>query len=103
MKRTPTAKQLEALRRGRPRKGEVRNPKGINGWTKARERVRDAVAAHADDLVEAMVHLAKEGDIQALKYLLSPLMPQPAAAKAEEPTEIRVRWMREGEQTPTGQ
>ena len=56
--------------------GEVRNPKGINGWTKARERVAKALEDNADSMVQALVELANEKDTNALKLALGPLLPE---------------------------
>ena len=74
-RRPLTAKQQANLAKGRVKKGEVRNPKGANGWTKARERVRELMAEHAEDLTTVMVKLAKKGDVQALRFLLGPMAP----------------------------
>ena len=78
--------------------GEVRNPKGINGWTAARERVRDALAANADDLFKTAQRLAAAGDAPALKLLLGPLLPA-VETKAELTGDLTVRFAREGEKT----
>ena len=76
--------------------GEVRNPKGINGWTKAREAVRDALSRDASDLFVAAVRLAKAGDTQALRLLLGPLLPE-IKQKIEAEGEFTVRFARKGE------
>lgn len=55
-------------------KGEVRNPQGINGWTKARARAAEVIAEHADDLLGAALELANEKDVNALRLLLGPVL-----------------------------
>ena len=57
------------------KKGEVRNPKGINGWPEARKVVEDILSAESGDLAEVLVRIAKRGDVQALKLALGPLAP----------------------------
>lgn len=56
-------------------KGEVRNPSGKNGWSSARERVRDALVLKADDLAAVLIEMAERGDTQALKLAMGPLLP----------------------------
>jgi hypothetical protein len=77
--------------------GEVRNPKGINGWTAARERVKVLLAAHSGDITEVMARLAKAGDVAAAKLLLGPLLPAQEVKLDAEGT-ITVRFEREKEQ-----
>lgn len=57
-----------------PKKGEVRNPKGINGWSKLRERTREIIEDEHDDLMEVLLEVAKKGDTNALKLALGPVL-----------------------------
>ena len=64
-----------SLRNLRPvQPGEVRNPKGINGWTKLRERTRLKIEDKLDTLVDKMIELAEGGDVQALKLALGQIL-----------------------------
>lgn len=76
--------------------GEVRNPKGINGWTAARARIKDMLAEEGGDILRMMQRLAKAGDVQAAKLVLGPLLPA-QETKTEVEGEIVVRFAREGE------
>jgi hypothetical protein len=82
---------LDALKEHGAKKGEVRNPKGINGWTKARQRVKEVLEEHSEDLITALVALAEDGDIQALKTALGPLLP-PQQAEVEHTGHISFSW-----------
>lgn len=97
------AERPKKKRRGTPRKppnpikpGEVRNPKGINGWTKARERIRQLLAESGEDLFEVAKRIALTGDDKALKLLLGPLLPA-QEVKVEAEGAITVRFAREDE------
>jgi hypothetical protein len=57
-----------------PKPGEVRNPKGINGWTKLQERAREQIGADSEAMVAKLIELAKDGDVQALKLALGPIL-----------------------------
>jgi hypothetical protein len=55
------------------KKGEVRNPKGINQYTglrAIRERALKVIDKNFDDLSEKAVKMAKAGEPQMLKFLL---------------------------------
>ena len=78
----------------------MRNPKGINGWTAARARVRDMLIESGEDIVGAMQRIAKAGDVQAAKLLLGPLLP-PQEVKLDAEGTITVRFEREGEKKET--
>ena len=54
--------------------GEVRNPKGINGWTKMREMYRDRLEPDVPKLQEVLVRVAMTGDVQALRLALGPIV-----------------------------
>ncbi len=72
--------------------GEVRNPKGINGWTKLRERARQKIEDEQDDLMKVLFELAKAGDVQALSLALKPVLnvnQQEHSGADGEPLEIR--------------
>ena len=78
--------------KGRPiQPGEVRNPTGANGWTKARERVREILAECGPDVLQVMERLAKSGDVQAAKLILGPLLP-PQETKTTHEGEIVLRF-----------
>lgn len=77
-----TEKQKAALAKGRIKKGEVRNPRGVNGITRAREQVGQILAKAAPELARVLRDLAKEGDVQALKLALGHALPA-------QPQEIR--------------
>lgn len=76
--------------------GEVRNPKGVNGWTKARQRVREMLAEEGADIMEVAAGLAKAGDSQAIKLLLGPLLPA-EKHEHEHTGEVTVRFARKGD------
>jgi hypothetical protein len=54
--------------------GEVRNPRGVNGWTKMRERYRERLDRDLDMLSDVLIAEAKSGNITALKACLGPVI-----------------------------
>lgn len=78
MDKTPIGKKKvspNSLRNLNPVKpGEVRNPKGINGWTKLRERTRLKIEDRLDHLVDKMIELAEGGDVAALRLALGTIL-----------------------------
>jgi hypothetical protein len=56
------------------KKGEVRNPRGANGWEKLRAGARDQIAVDAEELLAKLIELAKEGNVQALRIVLGPIL-----------------------------
>lgn len=81
------------------RGGEIRNPQGINGWTKMREKARISIESDQEALVDVLKRLALDGDVQALRLALGPLLNQ---SKLElggsEDGEITFRWAQPAEQ-----
>lgn len=68
----PSEKSLANLRPSK--KGEVRNPKGINGWSKMRERYRDRLSKDMDMLADVLIAEAKSGNLTALRAALGPVI-----------------------------
>lgn len=66
-------RSLENLRPAK--KGDVRNPEGHNGWTKARMNVKRILEADSESLASVLVDVARKGDVNALKLALSPFLP----------------------------
>ena len=56
------------------RKGEVRNPAGVNGWSKMRELAREQIGGDQESMLAKLIELANEGDVQALRLALSPVL-----------------------------
>ncbi len=69
-----TDKQRDALAEHQIRPGEVRNPKGVNGWSKLRDRYRERLSQDSDELTDVLVRLAKDGDVAALRLALGPIV-----------------------------
>jgi hypothetical protein len=67
-------KQRAALEAHQIKPGEVRNPTGRNGWTAMRERYQIALDERLDKLTETLLTLAAEGDVQALRLALGPVV-----------------------------
>ena len=75
---------LRALREHGPKKGDpprnrVVDPKTgevyyANGWSKLREKFRDRLAEDADALTNKLFEIAIEGDVQALRLALGPIL-----------------------------
>lgn len=79
--------------------GQALNPTGINGWSKMRERARVQIERDQESLVSVLTKLALDGDVQALRLALGPLLNQ---SKLElggsEDGEITFRWAQPAEQ-----
>ena len=73
------------------KKGEVRNPKGVNGWTKAQEHVKAELAKSSPKLLERALSLAESGDATMLRTLLAPLLPAQETKHTHE-GEVSLRW-----------
>ena len=69
-----TDKQREALEKHQYKPGQSGNPAGINGWTKLRDRYRERLAVDSDKLIDVLVQLALDGDVQALRLALGPIV-----------------------------
>jgi hypothetical protein len=67
-------KQAAVLREHAVKPGQVLNPTGRNGWTAMRERFRIALDQDLDTLTEKLIEVAKEGDVQALRLALGPVV-----------------------------
>ena len=66
---------LKAIEPYRRKKGQpALNRSGRNGWTVLREKYRDRIAEDSDRLVNVMIKLAEDGDVQALKMALGPII-----------------------------
>ncbi len=79
------------LAKGEIKPGEVRNPKGHNGWTKARERVREMLAKNAEGITAAAIEQALAGDDKAARLLLGPLLPA-QKHEHEHSGEVSFKW-----------
>ena len=71
--------------------GEVRNPTGINGWTKARARFKDELIANSHDLSKVLISLAKKGDMAAMKMAAGALLPT-IENKVEHSGKVEFKW-----------
>lgn len=71
--------------------GEVRNPHGHNGWTKARERFKQALIDNSDDLSAVLLALAKKGDMAAMKMAAGALLPA-VESKVEHSGRVQFKW-----------
>lgn len=71
--------------------GEVRNPTGINGWTKARERVRELLAESSNELTAKAIAQALAGDASTMKLVLGPLLPA-QKHEVEHTGEVSFKW-----------
>lgn len=101
-KKPLTEKQKAALAKGRIKKGEVRNPTGINGITKARMQVGEVLAKNAPKLVQVLVELADKGDVQALKLALGYALPaQPQ--EVQHSGGVSFTWENEAKKSDEGQ
>jgi hypothetical protein len=69
-----TEEQREILRNNQFKPGAVANPEGVNGWSKLRDRYRARLAQDSDALANVLIQLAKEGDVQALRLALGPII-----------------------------
>jgi len=70
-----------------PKEGEIRNPNGNGGWSK-NWRTHIEKFATENDMVDAskmLIALAKEGNLDAIKFLLEKTFP-----KDEKSTEINI-------------
>jgi hypothetical protein len=66
--------QREVLRSNQFKPGTSGNPEGINGWSKLRDRYRERLVQDSDRLVNVLIQLAQDGDVQALKMALGPII-----------------------------
>jgi hypothetical protein len=68
------------------KKGQSGNPKGRAPGFGAAAKYREALAQHADDLIQKAVQSALDGDQQVLTFLLARLIP--IARVSDQPTKI---------------
>jgi hypothetical protein len=66
---------LKAIAQYKRKKGQpALNPSGRNGWTVLREKYRDRLAEDSEQLVDVLIAVAKNGDVQALRLALGPIL-----------------------------
>jgi hypothetical protein len=66
---------LKAIAPYRRKKGQpALNRSGRNGWTVLREKYRDRLAEDSERLVNVLIELAMNGDVQALRLALGPIL-----------------------------
>ena len=66
-----TEQQKQNLAKGQVKPGDpARNPTGINGWTKMRERFREKIDAGLETMTDVLIAEAKSGNIPALRIAL---------------------------------
>jgi hypothetical protein len=75
---------LRALRDHGPKKGDAPRNRIVdlktgqvhyaNGWTKLREKFRERLDQDLDVLTDKLIELAKEGDVQALRLAMGPVL-----------------------------
>ena len=73
------------------KKGQVLNPTGVNGWTKARARFKQALIDNSDDLSAVLLALAKKGDMAAMKMAAGALLPT-VENKVEHSGKVEFKW-----------
>jgi hypothetical protein len=66
--------QREALRKHQFKPGVSGNPKGVNGWSKLRDRYRARMEVEVDTLINVLIKLAQDGDVAALRLALGPII-----------------------------
>ena len=66
---------LKAIAPYKRKKGQpALNKSGRNGWTVLREKYRDRLGEDVDVLTDKLIEIAKDGDVQALRLALGPIL-----------------------------